>query len=125
MSGHFSAEFFKGNRAKLRSLFRGTAPIVLTANGLSQRSGDTAYPFTQDSNFWYLTGINYPNIILVLDKDKEYFILPEQNRAQEIFDGGIENDEITKKSGIKTVLDNKTGWKQLAIRLKRVKHMLR
>jgi len=123
MSGHFSPEFFEGNRAKLRSLFRGTAPIVLSANGLSQRSGDTAYPFTQDSSFWYLTGINDPNIILVLDKDKEYFILPERHQVQEIFDGSIETDEITKTSGIKTVLDNKTGWKQLTIRLKRVKHI--
>src|SRR3989344_1447630 len=123
MSGYFSTEFFEGNRAKLRSLFRGTAPIVLTANGLSQRSGDTAYPFQQDSSFWYLTGINDPNIILVLDKDKEYFILPEQDRAQEIFDGSIETDEITKTSGIKMVLDNKTGWKQMTIRLKRVKHI--
>jgi len=123
MSGYFSTEFFEGNRAKLRSLFRGTAPIVLTANGLSQRSGDTAYPFQQDSSFWYLTGINDPNIILVLDKDKEYFILPEQDRVQEIFDGSIETDDITKTSGIKTVLDNKTGWKQLTVRLKRVKHI--
>lgn len=123
MSGHFSAEFFEGNRAKLRSLFRGTAPIVLTANGLTQRSGDTTYPFHQDSNFWYLTGVNDPNVILVLDKDKEYFILPERDKVQEIFDGSTEINTIIQTSGIKTVLDNKTGWKQLTIRLKRVKHI--
>jgi len=123
MSGHFGPEFFEGNRAKLRSLFRGTAPIVLTANGLLQRSGDTAYSFQQDSSFWYLTGINDPNLIVVLDKYKEYFILPPREHVQEIFDGSIEIEKITKTSGINTVLDNKTGWKQLITRLKRVKHI--
>ena len=66
----FDKEFFKGNRQKLRELFLGTAPIVITANGLVQKNADETLEFSQDSNFWYLTGIDEPNLILVMDKNK-------------------------------------------------------
>lgn len=61
--GHaFGSDFFSGNRERLRQLFTGTAPIVLTANGLMQKNGDEAFPFQQDSSFWYLTGIDDPEV---------------------------------------------------------------
>ena len=123
METHFGPEFFAGNRQKLRTLFAGTAPIVLTANGLLQRNGDTTFPFRQDSNFWYLTGIDEPDLVLVLDKDKEYLILPKREHVQEIFNGSVEDNSITKISGIKNVMDHKTGWKQLTGRLNRVRHV--
>ena len=66
----FTNDFFAGNRARLRQLFTGTAPIVITANDLLQRGSDEAFPFQQDSNFWYLTGIDHPDIVLVMDKAK-------------------------------------------------------
>ncbi len=123
MSLEFTAEFFRGNREKLRALFTGTAPIVLTANGLLQRSTSTTYPFVQDGNFWYLTGIDEPNVILVMDKTKEYLILPELSHYQEVFDGSPSVDQMIKRSGIETVLSAKDGWRQLESRLKRVKHV--
>ncbi len=123
MESHFTADFFKGNREKLRTLFTGTAPIVLTANGLLQRNGDTTYPFRQDSSFWYLTGITEPDVILVLDKEKEYLILPTREHNQEVFDGRIDTEKLTAISGVTALLDYKTGWKQLTSRLKRVKHV--
>ena len=72
MDSSFTSEFFAGNRQRLRDLFTGTAPIVLTANGLLQRGADVVYPFAQDASFWYLTGIDEPDILLVMDRDKEY-----------------------------------------------------
>ncbi|MGZ6004927.1 MAG: aminopeptidase P N-terminal domain-containing protein [Candidatus Saccharimonadales bacterium] len=119
----FKADFFVANRRRLRKLFAGTAPIVLTANGLLQRNGDTNYRFRQDSNFWYLTGINQPDVILVMDKGKEYLILPERHRGQDIMDGKVDNELLSKTSGIIDILDSKAGWKQLSARLKRVKHV--
>ncbi|MBI1857311.1 aminopeptidase P N-terminal domain-containing protein [Candidatus Saccharibacteria bacterium] len=123
METGFTADFFIGNRAKLRALFTGTAPIVLTANGLLQRNADTSFPFRQDSSFWYLTGIDEPDIILVLDKDKEYLILSNQESHQITFDGAINVEELVRRSGIETVFDTKTGWKQVESRLKRAKHI--
>jgi Xaa-Pro aminopeptidase len=123
MYKHFSTEFFVGNRARLRELFVGTAPIVITSNGVMQRNGDNVYAFRQDSSFWYLTGVNQADVILVMDKNKEYLILPEQQSYYDIFHGGYDQAELSKISGITTVLNYNDGWKQLEGRLKRVKHI--
>jgi Xaa-Pro aminopeptidase len=123
MNSHFTAEFFRGNRAKLQSLFSGTAPIVITANGLMQRNSDTTFPFRQDSSFWYLTGIDEPDIVLVIDSGKEYLIVPERETAREAFDGQLDVQNMRKRSGIDTVLPEQEGWKKLSTRLKRVKHV--
>jgi Xaa-Pro aminopeptidase len=123
MESRFSAEFFAGNRARLRELFAGTAPIVLTANGLLQRGGDSTYLFQQDASFWYLTGIEEPDIVLVMDKDKEYLIVPEREAIREAFDGVLDTRQLAQRSGIETILPEKDGWKQLGARLKRVKHV--
>lgn len=118
----FGAEFFEGNRQRLRTLFTGKAPIVITANGQLQRSSDSAYRFVQDANFWYLTGIDEPDIILVLDKEKEYLIVPSRSTARETFEGAISHHDLQKISGIKQIYDEKEGWNQLSGRLKKVKH---
>ncbi len=123
MYKHFSAEFFKGNRRRLRELFVGTAPIVITANGAMQRNGDSTYPFRQDSSFWYLTGINDLDVILVMDRSKEYLIIPEQNQYQEVFDGAVNHEQLKAISGIGTVYREKEGWRQLGNRLHRSKHV--
>jgi Xaa-Pro aminopeptidase len=123
MSEFFTSEFFAGNRERLRQLFTGTAPIVITANGLLQRNGDMAFPFRQDSSFWYLTGVNYPDVILVIDKDKEYFIVPERDYFREAFDGAIHPEELQRISGVQMVVDDTEGWRLLSGRLKRAKHV--
>jgi Xaa-Pro aminopeptidase len=123
MYQHFSSDFFRGNRERLRTLFTGSAPIVLTAHGLLQQSNDTAYTFHQDANFWYLTGIEDPDVVLVMDKHKEYLIVPEQDWVKEAFDGEVNYEQLTATSGIETVLPAKEGWRQLGARLKRVKHV--
>jgi Xaa-Pro aminopeptidase len=119
MDAGLSATFFSGNREKLRSLFSGTASIVITANGLMQKSSDTAYPFRQDSNFWYLTGIDEPNMILVMDKTREYLIMPKRSAIQDYFDGAINADAVSRTSGVADVLTADEGWKRLKSRLKR------
>lgn len=119
----FNSDFYAGNRARLRELFTGTAPIVLTANGLLQRGADSTYPFQQDATFWYLTGIDEPDVILVCDKDKEYLIVPDRDESRTTFDGAINDTELTRQSGITTVLGYEAGWKQLSARLKKVKHV--
>jgi len=123
METHFGPEFFAGNRQKLRTLFAGTAPIVLTANGLLQSSSDSTYPLRQDRHFWYLTGVDEADAILVMDKTKEYLILSEEHDHRMRFDSAKPVEEIAKTSGIAEVLDNKTGWQRLNSRVKKVKHI--
>lgn len=117
------SSFFVANRERLRTMFSGTAPIVLTANGLLQRNSDTTYPFRQDSTFWYLTGINEPDVILVMDKTKDYLIIPGRDEHRVAFDGAIEDASLSNISGIETIYSEKIGWKHLGSKIKRVKHV--
>lgn len=118
----FEPEFFINNRAKLRSLFTGTAPIVITANGLLQQNSDLAFPFKQDSSFWYLTGLNEQDFILVMDRNKEYLILPDRPRFTDISDGKLNIELLSAQSGVKEILENQEGWRRLSSKLKRSKH---
>lgn len=78
--------------------------IVIAGHVSLQMSADTSYPFRQDSNFWYLTGINYPDYVLVIDTKKatSTLIIPELNDYQKEWDGDRDNSEITKISGIQS-----------------------
>ncbi len=123
MVSNFESAFFAGNRQRLKELFTGTAPIVITANGLIQRNADTTFAYSQDANFWYLTGIDEPDIVLVMDRDKEYLIVPERSVNRQTFDGTIETSLLHQRSGIKDIYNEKQGWEQLASRLKKVKYV--
>jgi Xaa-Pro aminopeptidase len=123
MDNLFSPDFFSRNRVELTQLFKGKAPIVISAHGLMQRGGESTYPFHQDASFWYLTGIDDPDCILVLDKSKEYLILPQRSAVQQVFDGELKVETIRKLSGIDTVVGYKEGWKLLGARLKKAKHV--
>jgi len=115
----FSQEFYSDNRRRLRELYADTsAPIVLTANGQLQRNGDNAFRFRQDSNFWYLTGVDHPDVALVMDGDDEYLIVPERDVIRETFDGSIDPEALKRSSGVAEVLVDEDGWKRLGKRLK-------
>ncbi len=112
MSDLFSSHYYTRNRQKLRQLTT-TPLIVVTSHGLLQRASDNTFPFQQDSNFWYLTGINQPDLTLVIDGDSEYLIVPGRSASREAFDGAVDRDELTSLSGIETVLDAVEGWERL------------
>lgn len=104
----FDQEFFRNNRLRLMIEHPGSL-IFVAANTPMQRSGDSCFPFRQDSNFWYLTGIDEPNLLLVLDtiKNQETLILAEKTEIEEIFDGPTNVFELNKISGIKTIISSK------------------
>jgi Xaa-Pro aminopeptidase len=121
MKTEFKAEFFEKNRKRLRELQNYQAPIVITANGQLQRSGDSTYPFQQDANFWYLTGINDPDMLLVIDTNEEYVILPKRSGYQDVFDGEIDTKSLSQKSGISLVHEYDAGWEKLNETLREAK----
>ena len=88
-----------------------------------QKSADSTYPFTQDSNFWYLTGISEPNLILVLDGSKEYIIAPEEDPVRSLFDGALDRESLAEQSGITQWYGHGEGWDRLNRRVKKVKHV--
>ena len=68
----FNSSFFEQNRQVLKTQLADDTIIILTANGLVQRAGDSGYIFRQDSNFWYLTGLNIADAVLVITPKNEY-----------------------------------------------------
>lgn len=109
----FEATFFSANRLNLRRAFDRNSLFVFTANGAVQRNGTTPYPFRQDSNFWYLSGIEEPDILLVMDSEGEYLILPERSEAFEKFNGKIDSKKIALISGVSEVHGYYEGIKKL------------
>lgn|SRR3990167_7107001 len=120
-TGIFSKEFFINNRQKLRESFVGEAMIILTANGKLEKTGGMTYPFRQERNFLYLTGLEIEDLVLVIDGDKEFIILPERSVVNQTFDGTIDTEEIKKTSGIKKIYDYDSGWQLLNRKIKKAK----
>lgn len=123
MKSFFSSSFFADNRHRLKESV-GDGLVVVTASGLLQRSNiDAAYLFRQDADFWYLTGIDEPDIVLVMDGGKEYLIVPDRPAIREAFDGAVDHGPLSTRSGIKIVMDSKAGWERLSERLKKTGHV--
>lgn len=53
-------------RSRLMAAIGPTGIAIVFGNTEVSRNGDTHYPFRQDSDFFYLTGFNEPNAVLVL-----------------------------------------------------------
>lgn len=118
MTNLFTSDFFCQNRNNLKSSQNAVLPIVVTANGLLQRNGDVTFNFRQDSSFWYLTGIEQPDAVLVIDMDMEYIIMPYRSDIMRRFDGDDNLGTISSISGIEEILDYETGWNRLAQRVR-------
>ncbi|MBP7857818.1 aminopeptidase P N-terminal domain-containing protein [Candidatus Saccharibacteria bacterium] len=123
MQSHFSPHFFAGNRQKLRQLLPPGTVTVLTASGTLQRSGDTTFPFSQDRNFWYMTGLDAPDILLVLDQNQEYLVLPKSDPVRDVFDGAIDTEYLSTRSVIDKIYTEKEGWARLKKQLHTKKHV--
>lgn len=111
----FRSEFFKQNRQALRHKIDDDAPIILSANGVVQRAGDSGYPFRQDSNFWYLTGLDIPDATLVITKKTEFLILPERDPILDYFEGAIDVEALKQTSGIDQIVSHHEGWEHLRL----------
>ncbi|MEC8207102.1 MAG: aminopeptidase P N-terminal domain-containing protein, partial [Pseudomonadota bacterium] len=57
---------FKARRERLLAMMDKNSVAIIPAAGEVTRSRDTEYAFRQDSDFFYLTGFNEPDAVLVL-----------------------------------------------------------
>jgi len=117
----FDADFFGDNRRKLLGVLNDDALCVLSANGLMQRSADTTFTFRQDSNFWYLTGIEEPDCVLVLSAEKTFIILPNRADHRDLWDGALSTKELKDVSGIVEFYEHTEGWNLLDRMIKKTK----
>lgn len=119
----FTSDFFRKNRAALRAGLPKDVVIVLSAHGQLQRSNDTTFPFRQESNFWYFTGINEPDCILVIEQDAEYLIVPSRSHVHEVFDGRLSGERLKAVSGITMIYSEADGWQQVRTCLQRTQRV--
>jgi len=102
--------FFSSNRQKLSSRLGGGL-VVLTAYTSTQKQNDMAAPFQQEANFWYLTGIEQPDWLVIIDgaNGDEWLVRPEVDEVHEIFDGSLSVEQARQVSGIRRVVSHDEG----------------
>jgi Xaa-Pro aminopeptidase len=100
-------EFFKNNRRALGQQLKGGL-VVLAAHDEMQSAADMAYRFTQEPNFWYLTGIEEPRWRLVYDaiRDHTWLVAPDVSEIERIFNGSMEPDEAKRIAGADEVISS-------------------
>lgn len=82
---------YKTRRQQLLKAMPEHSIAVIVGEHIKFRNSDSEYPFRQNSDFYYLTGISEPQSVMVLLKEKEktQFILfcLEKNPSEEVWTG--------------------------------------
>lgn len=99
------SDFFINNRRRLIESLSGGI-VVMSAYAQMQRSNDMAFHFEQEANFWWLTGIDYPDWWLIIDgtRGKSWLVAPQISESHEIFDGSLSADRAKEISGVNAVI---------------------
>ena len=101
-------QFYVNNRKKYINLVKDNSATILFSGRTYQRSADQDFPFSVNRNFYYLTGINQDNVILVLVKGiegiKEYLFIEENDEVMAKWVGmKLTKEEASSISGIESV----------------------
>ena len=105
------SEFYADNRKKLASFLEDNSLCLLFSSDLMPRTGDQYFPFRQNSNFYYMSGIEYPNAILAIcpqhpdPKLREILFVEQLNQNKIVRDGcKYTPNSIRETSAVETVL---------------------
>ncbi|MBQ7050887.1 MAG: aminopeptidase P N-terminal domain-containing protein [Firmicutes bacterium] len=103
------SEILKQRREKLMENKQGPCMVCIFSGSAPMKSLDEAYAFAVDRNFYYLTGIDRENMILVLKKSytgevsEALYIEPYDEVLAKWVGGRMKQDEATAISGIANV----------------------
>ena len=61
-------QFFKEKRHKLLEKVKDNSVVILFAGNAPKKTADEVYPFTPNRNFYYLSGVEEPEHILLMSK---------------------------------------------------------
>ncbi len=99
-----TSSLFIRNRKKFQARLSEDKAVIIRSASRKIRNSDNYYPYRQSSSFYYLTGINIPNTILYMDKDREVLFIPKPNKEEEIWNGKMMDEyEASRLSGIKEI----------------------
>lgn len=100
---------YEMRREKLMENKQGPCAVCIFSGNAPMRSADEAYPFCVDRNFYYLTGIDRENMILVLKKNaagqltQTMYIEPYDEFWAKWVGGRMKADEVREISGVERV----------------------
>jgi Xaa-Pro aminopeptidase len=102
------AEEYAARRARVMEAIGPEAVLVLTSPPPAHRNGDVDWPFRQDDDLLYLTGVAEPDTALVLipgeDRFREVLFARDRDPLTEVWTGPIpEHEELGTASGIAEV----------------------
>jgi Xaa-Pro aminopeptidase len=98
-------EFHSGRRDALRKLMADSSVAVFFASTIKTRSNDIDYEFHQDPNFYYLTGLNEPDAVLLIFKNEvqlgeasvnELLFIQDRNPKTECWTGKLLGEDGAK-----------------------------
>ena len=104
-------EIYQARRQRLLENKKENTAVVIFSGAAPMKSQDEAYPFAVDRNFYYLTGIERENMILLLRKNYlgEYsetlFIEPYDEVLAKWVGGRMRGPEATQISGVADIAD--------------------
>ncbi|NLP57166.1 aminopeptidase P family protein [Lutibacter sp. B1] len=105
-----SNQLFIKNRAKFTSFMKPKSIAIFNSNDIFITGADSALPFEQQRDLFYLSGVDQEESILVLFPDsinkenKEILFLKETNEHIAIWEGEkLTKEQATKTSGVKTI----------------------
>lgn len=104
-------EFFQKNRERLAHLMQADTVCVLFSNDMMPRNGDQYFPFRQNSDLYYLTGIDQEESILLMFPDsplkhfREVLFLRKSDSKMAVWEGHkYSKEEGRDISGIEEVM---------------------
>lgn len=65
------SDFFIDNRKRLMDQLSDESIVIVYSGNMMYKTGDETYPFTPNRNFFYLTGIDRDNMVLMMVKSKQ------------------------------------------------------
>jgi Xaa-Pro aminopeptidase len=100
-----NAAFFERNRQNLITSLKGGV-VVISAYARMQRRSDMAATFSQEPNFWYLTGIDEPDWVLIVDgaRGHSWLVAPDVSDVHKTFDGSLSHHDAKRISGVNEVI---------------------
>ncbi|PAW70030.1 MAG: X-Pro aminopeptidase [Verrucomicrobiia bacterium Tous-C5FEB] len=103
-------EFFTRNRERLRSCLRPGSIVILHSNDVYPTDADGTMAFRQNSDLFYLTGVDQEETILLLmpdavnPQDREILFIRETNEHIAVWEGEkLSKEEAKKLTGITRV----------------------
>jgi len=103
-----NTNFFINNRNNFAQQMDDNSSAVFFSGKAPRQSADQEYEFSVDRNFFYLTGINKENMILLINKvcgkiTEELFIPPVNEMYEKWYGILLRKEEAIEISGIKTI----------------------